>query len=179
MRGARAFVIVLLFPCAAGLSQSLPDRAPSGAVAGSVVFPADGATDTSIGGSVEIEFPLSRFFSAGVIAGHWSGESEFVKDSTETYLVGVVVHRWGSGKLQPFFQVGGGVYFVEFQFPSRNRFAPDEKDSVGGGFAGLGIDYTLSSKSAMEVTARYHLVSDVSGVHTDFLETQAGVRFFF
>ena len=60
--------------------------------------------------------------------------------------------------------------------PMRNTA---EKDVVGGGFAGPGLDYALSSNSAVEVRARYHLVSDVSGVHTDFLETQAGVRFFF
>ena len=114
-----------------------------------------------------------------MIAGHWSGESDFVKDSTETYVVGVITHRWGAGRWKPFVQVGGGIYFVKFQFTSRNRFAPGDSDSVGGGFAGPGLDYALSSNSAVVVRARYHLVSDVSGVHPDFLETQAGVRFFF
>ena len=73
----------------------------------------------------------------------------------------------------------GGLYFVKFQFTSRNRFAPGDTDTVGGGFAGPGLDYAISSRLGVVVRARYHLVSDVSGVHTDFLETQAGVRFFF
>jgi len=37
----------------------------------------------------------------------------------------------------------------------------------------------ISSRLAVVVRARYHLVGDVSGVHTDFLETQAGVHFVF
>ena len=171
--------LVALFSVPVGLAQSPPDHSSSAAVAGSVVFPADEHTRTSVGGSVELELPLSRSFSAGVIAGHWNGQSDFVQDSTETYVVGVVMLRWVAGKWRPFIQLGGGLYFVKFQFPSRNRFAPAEKDVVGGGFAGPGLDYALSSNSAVEVRARYHLVSDVSGVHTDFLETQAGVRFFF
>ena len=179
MRCARSLAVALLFPCAVGLSQTTTRPTASGAFSVSLVSPADEHTETSLGGSVELELLLSNSFSAGVIAGHWSGESDFVQDSSETYIVGVVTHRWGSGRLRPFVQVGGGLYFVKFQFPSRNRFAPEEKDVVGGGFAGPGLDYALSSNSAVEVRARYHLVSDVSGVHTDFLETQAGVRFFF
>jgi hypothetical protein len=171
---------VALSQWSVGLAQSLPDHAPSFAVSGSVVFPADSATDTSIGGSVELEFPLSRSFSAGVIAGHWSGKSDFVKDSTETYLVGVITHRWGAGRWRPFVQLGGGLYLLKFQFQSRSRFSPSETETVGGGFAGPGLDYVLSPRSALEVRARYHLVSDATGsVHPDFLETQLGIRFFF
>lgn len=179
MRCARSLAVALLFPCAVGLSQTTTRPTATAAFSASLVSPADEHTKTSLGGSAELELLLSNSFSAGVIAGHWSGESDFVQDSTETYVVGVATHRWGSGRLRPFVQVGGGLYFVKFQFPSRNRFAPEEKDVVGGGFAGPGLDYALSSNSALEVRARYHLVSDVSGVHTDFLETQAGVRFFF
>lgn len=179
MRGARLVVIVALFPAAVGLSQTVARPTASGAFSASLIFPADDHTEMSFGGSVDLEFPISNFFSAGGIVGHWSGESDFVKDSTETYVAGVVTHRWRSGKLRPFVQVGGGLYFVKFQFTSRNRFAPEEKDVVGGGFAGAGLDYGLSATSALEMRARYHLVSDVSGVHTDFLETQVGVRFFF
>jgi hypothetical protein len=168
-----------LFSMSAGLAQSIPGHSSSAAVAGSIVFPADEHTEASIGGSVEVNFPSSRFFSAGVAAGHWSGQSDFVQDSTETYIVGQVTHRWGTGKVRPFLQAGGGVYFVKFQFQSRNRFAPEEKDVVGGGFAGGGLDYSLSTTSALEMRARYHLVSVVSGVHPHFLETQLGVRFFF
>ena len=179
MRGARSLALALLFPCAIGLSQTATRPTASAAICASLVFPADEHTKNSLGGSVELEFLLSNSFSAGVIAGHWSGESDFVKDSTETYVAGVVTHRWDSGRLRPFVQVGGGLYFVKFQFPSRNRFAPAEKDVVGGGFAGAGLDYGLSAASALEARARYHVVSDVSGVHTDFLETQVGMRFFF
>jgi hypothetical protein len=143
------------------------------------VIPADEHTRTSAGGSVELELLISKSLSAGVVAGHWSGGSDFDKDSNETYFLGVVTHRWGTGKWRPFVQVGGGLYFVKFQFQSRNRFAPEEKDLVGGGFAGAGLDYGLSKASALEMRARYHLVTDVSGVHTDFLETQLGLRFFF
>jgi hypothetical protein len=115
-----------------------------------------------------------------VIAGHWSGQSDFDKDSTETYLLGVVTHRWGTGKWRPFVQVGGGLYFLKFQFQSRSRFSPSESETVGGGFAGPGVDYVLSRNSALELRARYHLVSDATGsVHPDFLEAQLGVRFFF
>jgi hypothetical protein len=172
--------LVALFSVSVGLAQSLPEDAPSVAVAGAVVFPADEHTETSIGGSVELEFPLSRSFSAGVIAGHWSGQSDFVQDSTETYFVGVITHRWGAGKWRPFVQVGGGVYLLRFQFQSRSRFAPSETETVGGGFAGPGLDYVLSGRSALEVKARYHLVSDATAsVHPDFLETLLGIRFSF
>ena len=172
--------LVALFSVSVGLAQPLPDHAKSAAVAGSIIFPADSATDTSIGGSVELEFPLSRCFSAGVMAGHWSGQSDFVKDSTETYFVGVITHRWGAGRWRPFVQLGGGLYLLKFQFQSRSRFAPSERETVGGGFAGPGLDYVLSNRSALEVRARYHLVSDATAsVHPDFLETQLGIRFFF
>jgi len=179
MRGARALAVAALFPCAVGLSQSVIRPTTSGAVSASLVFPADEHTKTSLGGSVELEFLISRSLSAGVVAGHWSGQSDFDKDSTETYVVGVLTHRWTAGRLRPFVQFGGGLYFVKFQFQSRNRFAPEEKDVVGGGFAAAGLDYALSKTSALETKARYHLVSDVSGVHPDFLETQVGVRLFF
>jgi hypothetical protein len=179
MRGARALALIALFPCAVGLSQTVNRPTASFAASASLVFPADEHTRTSLGGSIELDFPLSMSYSAGMIAGHWSGQSDFDKDSTETYLAGVVTHRWGAGKIRSFIQVGGGLYFVKFQFQSRNRFAPEEKDVVGGGFAGAGLDYALSTTSALETRARYHLVSDVSGVHPDFLETQLGVRFFF
>jgi hypothetical protein len=171
--------LAALLPWSVGLGQSLSDHPSSVAVLGSIVFPADARTETSLGGSVEAEFPLSRSFSAGVMAGHWSGQSDFVKDSTETCFAGVITLRWGGGRWRPFVQLGGGLYFVKFQFTSRNRFAPGDTDTVGGGFAGAGLDYALSTTSALEMRARYHLVSDVGGVHTDFLETQAGVRFFF
>lgn len=172
--------LIALFSCSFDLAQSLPDRASSVAVAGSLVVPADEHTKTSVGGSVDVEFPLSRSFSAGVIAGHWSGQSDFVEDSTETYFVGVITHRWGAGKWRPFLQLGGGLYRLKFQFQSRNRFSPSETDTVGGGFAGPGLDYVLSGRSALEVRARYHLVSDATAsVHPDFLETQLGIRFFF
>jgi hypothetical protein len=172
--------LVALFSVTAGLAQSLPDHSASAAVSASLVFPADSHTKTSLGGSVELEFLLSNAFSAGVIAGHWSGQSDFDKDSTETYVVGVITHRWGAGRWRPFVQVGGGLYFLKFQFQSRSRFAPEEKDFVGGGFAGPGVDFALTPSSAVELRARYHLVSDASaGVHPSFLESQLGVRFFF
>jgi hypothetical protein len=171
--------LVALFSVSAGLAQTRPDHTPAIAVAGSVVFPADDHTETAVGGSIELEFPLSSSFSVGAIAGHWSGQSDFFKDSTETYFAGVITLRWGGGRWRPFVQLAGGLYFVKFQFTSRNRFAPGDTDTVGGGFAGPGLDYAISSRLAVVVRARYHLVSDVSGVHTDFLETQAGVRFFF
>jgi hypothetical protein len=171
--------LAALLSVSVGLAQTGPDHTSSVAVAGSVVFPADDHTETSVGGSFELEFPLSSSFSVGAIAGHWSGQSDFVKDSTETYFAGVMTLRSSGGRWRPFVQLGGGLYFVKFQFTSRNRFAPGDTDSVGGGFVGPGLDYALSSRSAVVVIARYHLVSDVSGVHTDFLETQAGVRFFF
>jgi hypothetical protein len=179
MRGARALALVVLFPCTVAFSQTATRPNASFAASASLILPADEHTKTSAGGSVELELLISESFSAGAVAGHWSGQSDFDKDSTETYLLGALTHRWGSGRIRPFVQVGGGVYFVKFQFQSRNRFAPAEKDVVGGGFAGAGVDYALSSTSALEVRARYHLVSDVSGVHPDFLETQLGVRFFF
>lgn len=172
--------LVALFSVSVGLAQSQPDHASSATVAGSIIFPADSATDTAFGGSVELEFPLSRSFSAGVIAGHWSGQSDLVQDSAETYVVGVITHRWGAGRWRPFVQLGGGVYLLKFQFQSRSRFAPSETETVGGGFAGPGLDYVLSSRSALEVRARYHLVSDATAsVHPDFLETQLGIRIFF
>lgn len=179
MRGPRALSVVALFPCAVALSQSATRPTASAAASASLVIPADDHTRTSAGGSFELELLVSKSFSAGVIAGFWSGESDFDKNSGENYFVGVLMHRWGAGKIRPFLQAGGGLYFVKFQFQSRNRFAPAEKDVVGGGFAGGGLDYALSSTSALELRARYHLVSDVSGVHTDFLETQLGARFFF
>lgn len=177
MRGALA--LALLLPCAVALAQTTTPPTASAAASASLVIPADEHTRTSAGGSVELELLVSKAFSAGVIAGHWSGKSDFDQDSTETYFVGVLTYRWGAGKWRPFVQVGGGLYFLKFQFQSRNRFAPRDKDTVGGGFAGPGLDYALSSKSAVELRARYHLVSDVSGVHTDFLETQLGLRLFF
>jgi hypothetical protein len=179
MRDARALALVLVCPCAVGLAQTTTRTTASAAASASLVFPADEHTKTSVGGSFELEFPISKSFSAGVIAGFWSGESDFVKNSRENYFGGVLTHRWGAGKIRPFLQLGGGLYFVKFQFQSRNRFAPAEKDVVGGGFTGAGLDYALSSTSALEFKARYHLVSDVSGVHTDFLETQLGARVFF
>jgi hypothetical protein len=112
-------------------------------------------------------------------AGLWKGGSDFGKDSEVRYFVGVAIYRWGVGRVRPFFQLGGGAYRVKFQFPERNRFAPRETDTVGGGFGGIGVDYRLSASTALAVGTRYHLVSDVSGVHTDFLETQLGLRFFF
>jgi hypothetical protein len=171
---------VALFPCAVGLSQTGTRATASVAVSASLVVPADEHTKTSGGSSVDLEFPLSRSFSAGVIAGHWSGQSDFVEDSTETYFVGVITHRWGAGKWRPFLQLGGGLYLLKFQFQSRSRFSPSETESVGGGFAGPGLDYVLTRRSAVEVRARYHLVSDATAsVHPDFLETQLGIRFFF
>jgi hypothetical protein len=179
MRGARAFAAALLYPCAVALAQTTTPPTASAAASASLVIPADEHTKTAAGGSFELELSISRSFSAGVIAGFWSGESDFDKNSTENYFGGVLTHRWGAGRIRPFLQIGGGLYFVKLQFQSRNRFAPRDKDTVGGGFAGPGLDYMLSSNSAVEVRARYHLVSDVSGVHTDFLETQLGLRFFF
>jgi hypothetical protein len=179
MRGARVVLLAVLFPSTVGLSQTATRPTASAAFSGSLVLPADEHTKTSLGGSVELELFVSRSLSAGAIAGHWSGKSEFDKDSTETYLLGVVTHRWGAGKWRPFVQVGGGLYFLKFQFQSRSRFSPSETETVGGGFAGPGVDYALSPGSALEIRARYHLVSDVSGVHPDFLETQVGVRLFF
>jgi hypothetical protein len=179
MRGARVLLPVLLFPCTVALAQTTRPTA-SAAFSASLILPADEHTKTSAGGSVELELLISESFSAGVIAGHWSGGSDFDKNSTETYLLGVVTHRWGAGKWRPFVQVGGGLYFLKFQFQSRSRVFPSESETVGGGFAGPGVDYVLSRSSALELRARYHLVSDATGsVHPDFLETQLGVRFFF
>lgn len=178
MRGALAFA--LLLPGAVVLAQTTTLPTASAAASASLVLPADEHTRTSAGGSVELELPVSKAFSAGVLAGHWSGQSDFDKDSTETYFVGVLTHRWGAGKWRPFIQVGGGLYFLKFQFQSRSRVSPSEKETVGGGFAGPGLDYVLSRLSALEFRTRYHLVSDATGsVHPDFLETQVGFRVFF
>jgi hypothetical protein len=180
MRGARVVLLAVLFPSSVALSQTVTRPTASAAFSGSLVLPADEHTETSVGGSVELELLVSRSFSAGGIAGHWSGKSDFDKDSTVTYLLGVVTHRWGAGKWRPFVQVGGGFYILKFQFQSRSRVSPGETETVGGGFAGPGVDYALSANSALELRARYHLVSDATGmVHPDFLETQIGVRFFF
>jgi hypothetical protein len=180
MRGAQVVLLAVLFPCSVGLSQAGTRPTASAAFSGSLVLPADEHTETSFGGSVELELLISKSFSAGAIAGHWGGKSDFDKDSTETYFLGVVTHRWGAGKWRPFVQVGGGFYILKFQFQSRSRVSPSETETVGGGFAGPGVDYVLSSNSALELRARYHLVSDATGmVHPDFLETQIGVRFFF
>jgi hypothetical protein len=178
MRGARALVVVALFPCAVAFAQTVRPTA-SVATSVSLIVPADSHTETSYGGSFEFDYLVSRSFSLGVAAGLWKGGSDFGKDSEARYFVGVAIYRWGVGRVRPFLQLGGGVYRVKFQFPERNRFAPLETDTVGGGFGGIGLDYRLSTSSALEVGTRYHLVSDVSGVHTDFLETQLGVRFFF
>ena len=180
MRGARVVLLAVLFPCTVGLSQTATRPTASAAFSGSLVLPADEHTRTSVGGSVELELLVSRSFSAGAIAGHWSEKSDFDKDSTETYLLGVVTHRWGAGRWRPFLQAGGGLYFLKFQFQSRSRVSPSETETVGGGFAGPGVDYVLSPNSALELRARYHLVSDATGsVHPDFLETQVGLRVFF
>ncbi|HEY3122601.1 MAG TPA: hypothetical protein VGK70_00890 [Thermoanaerobaculia bacterium] len=122
---------------------------------------------------------MSKALSLGATVGFWSGGSDFVKDSKETYFAAVATYRWGTGALRPFLQLGGGIYHLKFQFPSRNRFAPDEKEVRGGAFAGPGLGYTLSRSTALEVRTRYHLVADASSVHPDFLETQVGIRFFF
>src|SRR5512141_336669 len=108
MRGARVLVLALLFPCTSGLSQTTNRPTASAAFSGSLVLPADQDTEPAVGGSVELEILVSRSFSAGAIAGHWSGKSDFDKDSTETYLLGVITHRWGAGKWRPFVQAGGG-----------------------------------------------------------------------
>jgi len=179
MKGARALAVTALFPCAVALPQSVTRPTASVAASASLVFPADEHTRTSAGGSLEIELLLSKAVSLGATAGFWSGESDFAKDSRVSYFGGVATYRWGQRKVRPFLQIGGGIYHLKFQFTSRNRFAPDDKESRGGAFAGPGLVYALSRSSAMEVRARYHLVSDASGVHPDFLETQLGLRFFF
>ena len=171
--------LVAFIPWSVGLPQSLADPLSSVAVAGSVVFPADEHTRTSAGGSFEFEHLFSKSFSLGATAGFWSGESDFVKDSRVSYFGGVATYRWGQTKMRPFLQIGGGIYHLKFQFPSRNRFAPNEKEVRGGAFAGPGLDYALSRSCALEVRARYHLVGDASSVHPDFLESQLGLRFFF
>ncbi|HEX9150238.1 MAG TPA: hypothetical protein VF958_13845, partial [Thermoanaerobaculia bacterium] len=158
MRGARVVLLAVLFPCTVGLSQTATRPTASAAFSGSLVLPADEHTETAVGGSVELDFPLSTSFSAGVVAGHWSGKSDLDKDSTETYLLGVVTHRWGSGRWRPFLHAGGGFYILKFQFQSRSRFSPSETETVGGGFAGPGVDCVLSPNSALELRARYHLV---------------------
>ena len=81
--------------------------------------------------------------------------------------------------MHPFFQLGGGIYWLRFHFQSRNRFAPNDKETRGGALVGPGVDFALSRSSALELRARYHLVGDASGVHPDFLESQLGLRFYF
>ena len=179
MTRVRTFVVSICFPCAVALSQSAQPPIGTAAFCAALVVSADEHTGTSAGGSLEVDFFLSRSLSAGVAIGHWSGGSDFARNSTETYVDAVLTRGWATGRWRPFLQVGGGLYFAKFQFQSRNRFAPEEKETVGGGFAGAGVDYRLSDNAALEGRSRYHLVSDVSGVHTDFLETQLGVRVFF
>jgi hypothetical protein len=177
--GVVAAGLVALFPGSVGLSQSPSAPSASVSASASLVLPADEHTRTSAGGSFEFDLLLSKALSLGATAGFWSGESDFVKDSRVGYFGGVATYRWRQRKLRPFLQLGGGIYNLKFQFPSRNRFAPDEKEARGGAFAGSGLDYALSRSSAIEVRARYHLVRDASGVHPDFLESQLGIRFFF
>lgn len=171
--------LVAFFSVSAGLAQSLHEPSSAVAVHGSVIFPADGATKTSGGGSFELEHRFSNSISLGAIAGFWSGDSGFAQDSEESYLAAIATYHWGVGRVRPFFQLGGGIYWLQLQFQSRNRFAPNEKEIRGGVFAGPGLDFALSRSCALEVRVRYHLVGDASSVHPDFLESQLGLRFFF
>jgi hypothetical protein len=149
----------------------------SGCVSISVVSPADSRTETSLGGALDIEHQVSKLVSIGAIAGIWTGGSDLEQDSKERYLALIGTYKWNGGRLRPFVQLGGGLYRLEFQFQSRNRFAPRESETRGGGLGGAGVDLFLSNSIAAEASARYHLVADASGVHPDFLEAQLGLRF--
>ena len=181
MRSLRAAAtgIVALLSAAAALSQPFSRSSPSVAVAGSFIVPADPRTQNGTGGSLDFEAPIAKSLSLGLLVGYWKGGSDFGKDSEVTYLGANGTYRWGAGRLRPFVQLGGGIYRLKLQFTSRNRFAPDDRETRGGGFGGGGCDFMLSRSAALEVRARYHLVADASRVTPDFLETQLGLRFFF
>jgi opacity protein-like surface antigen len=171
--------LVALASCSAGFSQALSEPKSSVAVSASFVAPADPRTRNGVGGSFEFEHLFTRSLSAGALAGFWTAESDFPNDSKETYLAAIGTYRSCAGRLRPFLQLGGGIYFLRLHFQSRNRFAPSEKETRGGAFGGGGLDYSLSRSVALEARGRYHLVADASTVHPDFLEAQLGLRYFF
>lgn len=178
-----AFGVLFLIgalPTAPGIAQRPPESEDwSAGFSASIVAPADRRTETSLGGSVDVEAFLSKSISVGVLAGFWAGNSDFAKNSEESYFALIGTYRLSDGKLRPLLQFGGGVYRLQFQFQSRNRFAPQERETRGGAFGGVGLDYKLSRTSTLRGGARYHLVSDASGVHPDFLEGHLGVMFSF
>jgi len=143
----------------------------------SLVVPADSRTGTGFGGLIGLDGPISPSVSVGGVFGGWSAGSDFDQDSRERYLALSARYSWTLGRFRPFLQAGGGIYWLGFQFQSRNRFASSETEMRGGGFAGIGFDHWVSRGTAVEVSARYHLVPESGDVRADFFEGQIGLRF--
>lgn len=141
------------------------------------VVSADPHTDTGFGFSGGLDCLVSPSFSLGGEAGHWSAPSDFQKDSTETYFGASATYHWSAGQVRPFVQVGGGLYWLKFQYESRSRFASSEVETLGGFFVGAGLDRWVTRGAAVHLSARYHFVGDSGGVPSDFFEGLIGVRF--
>lgn len=169
--------ILLALITAAVSGTSLAQSAPPIWIALTPVIPADAHTRTGFGLAGGLDVRVSRAISIGGVVGHWIGGSDFQKNSTVTCFGGMATWYWTEGQLRPFAQLGGGIYWTKFQYQSRVSHATvEERATLGGGFGGLGLERRITGQLAVRVSARYHLVSDYAGVHSDFLEGLVGVR---
>jgi opacity protein-like surface antigen len=171
------FLSTAIAPSTSRGQTPAPPTGSTAVIALSPVVSADSHTDTGFGFSGGLDYFLSPSVSVGGLAGHWSAASDFQKDSTETYLGASVTYHWSSGQFSPFVQVGGGLYWLKFQYETRSRFAISEVETLGGFFVGAGLDRSVSRSTAVHLSARYHVVGDSGGVPSDFFEGLIGVRF--
>ena len=171
--------VLLLASSAASAVAQRPgsrNRVAFEAEAGAAV-PADTATRTGAAFSGAVKVSVSQSVEIGVFGGSWSGASDFGRDSKETYFGTTLERRWPSGRFRPFLNGGLGLYSLKFHFELRNRFASSDTETRVGGFAGTGVEISLSPSVAVVPFARYHLTAGpVNRARSGFLDIGVGLR---
>jgi hypothetical protein len=163
---------------AAQSSYAASDPAPrkgTGAVWGiaNLVVPQDDRADNTAGFNGGFDWFFCPHVSAGIAVGFY--RSSFEGDHVnQAYLDAVAAHHFiVSRHVDPWIQGGIGAYRTDLGSLSSSAAIRL------GGFGGAGADFFVTHAFAIDVAARYHVAHSAEGVHGNFLEAGAGVKFFF
>jgi len=138
-----------------------------------LVVPQESRAGNAAGFDAGFDWFFCPHVSAGIAVGFYraSLDGDHVN---QAYLDAVAAHHFVvSRSVDPWIQGGIGAYRTDLGSLSSSATIRL------GGFGGAGADFFVTRSFAVDVAARYHVAHAAEGVHGNFLEAGAGVKFFF
>ncbi|MEJ2192101.1 MAG: outer membrane beta-barrel protein [Nitrospirota bacterium] len=129
------------------------------------LFPTDDLEDlgfdAGFNGEMAVGHYLNRYFSLELGSGYFRTETDEDGADSTVWTVPLTVTARGSytlGRLEAYAGLGGGVYFVHFDFSGAP--AVKDRDALAGGHVMAGAHYFLTDYVFMGVEGKYTLTEE-------------------